>query len=285
MREIAQRSALLGRPRGQPERDPHEAGQLDDDGSSVRRSRQLDGVSLVVIGGSQDLDASSRPRSTFRLHDEQLGYFVAAAETFSLGPADALLDLDFTDAYNKTIVLVHNFRGTVNGDLDADDDCVLDSTPWDTDLGSINWLSGGDTNCTYGAVAVGPDGDFSPAHAYICDAANGVWGIGTFAADDEAAADTPGADNPQDCDTTDCEEAVSRGLDAVASDPADLRSDCCSNWTPASPSSCRELTYDATAPAIVDVSSSASIRSAGNGEYINRHAPNRSMTGHRHHRR
>ena len=105
--------------------------------------------------------------------------------TFTLGSADAILELNFNDTMNKTLLLVHNFVGTVNGDLDTDDDCSLNTTPWDTEIDGINWISGLDSNCTYATVSAGPDGVFSPAHAYICDPSSGTWGVGTFGADDD----------------------------------------------------------------------------------------------------
>jgi hypothetical protein len=131
----------------------------------------------------------------------------------------------------------------------------LNSTPWDTEIDGINWISGLDSNCTYATVSAGPDGVFSPAHAYICDPSNGTWGVGSFGADDDNAADTPNAENLSDCDTSDCEECVTQGLDAVACDLLQTyASDCCGAWD----ASCddfvaRHLTYAASAPIAVDV--------------------------------
>jgi hypothetical protein len=217
----------------------------------------LDGVSLLVIGGT-GTDPNGVVETAVNLSGYSIngnGFFVAAEATFTLGSADAILELNFNDTMNKTLLLVHNFMGTVNGDLDTDDDCSLDSAPWDAEIDGINWISGLDSNCTYATISAGPDGVFSPAHAYICDAGNNTWGVGTFGADDEAAADTPNADNPTDCDTTDCEDCVTQGLDAVACDLLQTyRSDCCGNWD----ASCdefvsRNLVFDASAPLAVDV--------------------------------
>ena len=193
----------------------------------------LDGVSLLVLG-SLGTDSSGAVETAINLSGTSIGssgYFVVAEDTFTLGTADAIRDLNFNDSSNKTLVLAFNFIGTVNGDLDANADCTLDSTPWDEEIDSINLLDGSAANCFYATTSAGPDGIFSPAHAYICSPDGTTWGVGTFNVQDPNAVDTPGAANPTDCDPTDCEGAAAQGLDLVGTDLIETyRPDCCDNW-------------------------------------------------------
>ena len=217
----------------------------------------LDGVSLVVIG-SAGADSNGGIETAVNLSGYTIGntgYFVVAEDTFTLGTADATIDLVFNDTMNKSLMLVYNFNGTVNGDIDVNDDCTLDTEPWSDLIDGVAWLSGLDTNCVYTATTAGPDGDYSPGHAYVCNSGSGTWGVGTFAADDAAAADTPGTANPEDCDTTDCEEAIAQGLDAVGIDLIQTyEPECCSSWDAACDDFvARNLTFDASAPAAVEV--------------------------------
>ena len=150
----------------------------------------LDGVSLLVVGGGgTDLNGEIETAVNLSGHSMPAsGYFVVAEESFTLGTADMTIDLNFNDTYNKTLLLVYNFVGTVNGDLDANDDCTLDTTPWDSEMDGVAWMSGLDTNCVYATASAGPDGDYSPGHAYLCDVNTSTWGVGTFYADDAEAA-------------------------------------------------------------------------------------------------
>ncbi len=217
----------------------------------------LDGVSLLVIG-SVGADNDGSIETAVNLSGYTIGasgYFVAAEETFTLGTPDAIVNLDFNDTFNKTLLLVYNFVGTVKGDLDADNDCSLDSQPWDGTMDALGWVGGQDTNCVYATTTAGPDGNFTPGHAYLCDVATGTWGLGTFSVDDAARADTPGAANPADCDTTDCEGAIAQGLDAVGIDIIQtFVPECCAAWDAACDDFvARNLTFAAAAPATVEV--------------------------------
>lgn len=264
-----------------------QAGADDDEFVEIIGSpgTSLDGVSIVLVG-STGADNNGAVETAVNLSGYTIpsdGYFVVAEDTFTLGTADAVLDLNFNDTFNKTLVLVYNFVGTVNGDLDANDDCALDSGPWDDQLDSVALIGGNDTNCFYSSSIAGPDGDFTPGHIYICDAGSGTWGLGTFSVTDPNAADTPGAPNPADCDTTDCEGAIAQGLDAVGLNLIETyRPDCCDNWD----ASCddfitRNYTFASAAPAQVDVVE-VRIDQIGddNDEYIELStAPGQSMDG------
>lgn len=152
----------------------------------------LDGLTYLVIGDGAggsgvieavvDLTGASIGTS---------GFFVAAESTFSLGTADATVNLNFENGDNVTHLLVDGFTGANGDDLDTDDDGTLDSSPWSTIVDSVALIqstSSGDL--VYSANQVGPDGSFVPGHVFLCDDG---WRIGSF--DPVGGDDTPGAAN------------------------------------------------------------------------------------------
>jgi len=156
----------------------------------------LAGLTYLVIGDGAgasgtieavvDLTGSSIPAS---------GFFVAAEGTFTLGTADLVTSVNFENSDNATHLLVDGFTGANGDDLDADDDGVLDVTPWSTELDRIALVEEENpptgTEFHYGPPSVGPDGTFVPGHSYSCPAG---WEIGVF--DPVGGVDTPGAANP-----------------------------------------------------------------------------------------
>jgi predicted extracellular nuclease len=93
-----------------------------------------------------------------------------------------------------TYFLVSNFTGAVGDDLDADDNGVLDSMPWDLVVDAINLRDSGPSDFDYGVLSVGPDGSFLPSGTYRCpDAPDGLLGsaIHNFSVPDG----TPGVTN------------------------------------------------------------------------------------------
>ncbi len=157
----------------------------------------LDGLTYVVIGDGAtasgtiemalDLTGSSIPAD---------GVFLAAESTFSLGGSvDLTASLSFENGDNVSHYLVRGFTGALGDDLDVDDDCVLDSTPWAGIEDQIALLEEANpptgTECHYGANTIGPDGTFVPGHVYRCP--NNVWVIGEF--DPALLDDTPGVGN------------------------------------------------------------------------------------------
>ena len=247
----------------------------------------LDGVSILVVGGN-GVDQNGEIETAINLGGFAIpssGYFVVAESTFALGTADATLDLEFTDANNKTFLLVYNFDGTVLGDLDSDNDCGIDGLAWDAELDGVSMVDPNATNCTYALATGGPDGLFSPGHIYVCDASTNPvsWGVGTFNPTDEGTADTPGAANsticgdepsvcgdgicsadedfvtcPDDCDDggSGCPEFDSRGIVYPCTyifetlDPG-----CCDTWN----AGCQSIynsycNFEASAPAEISIS-------------------------------
>jgi uncharacterized repeat protein (TIGR01451 family) len=122
------------------------------------------------------------------------GFFVAAESTFSLGTADLVTDLNFENSDNVTHLIVRDFSGALNEDLDTNDDGILDVTPWTEVVDLIALILEDNPPVTteyhYGPPTVGPDGSYVPGHAYRCSS---TWIVGQF--DPAAGDDTPGTAN------------------------------------------------------------------------------------------
>ena len=126
------------------------------------------------------------------------GFFLVAEATMTIGTPDYIANLNFENSDNVTHLLVSGFTGSDGDDLDIDDDCVLDVTPWTAVVDLIALVEEENppagTECHYGPPAVGPDGTFAPGHVYRC-ADTGIWAIGQF--DIPGGVDTPGTINPE----------------------------------------------------------------------------------------
>ena len=197
-------------------------GRYEDDFFEVSGAAgsSLDGVSLVVLGRS-GTDTNGVIEGAVNLSGFEIpasGFFVVAEETFRIGKADKVAELPFKERGNrfdedyKTYLLVYNFTGTVNTDLDADDDCTMESEPWDVILDSISIINSqsdreGTANCRYSQNTVGSESFFTPAHIFVCDTFGGSWNHGSFEVygngynNPITSSDSPGGPNPTDCST------------------------------------------------------------------------------------
>ncbi len=126
------------------------------------------------------------------------GYFVVAEPTFTLGTPDyttASNALNFENSDNVTHMLVKNFSGALNQDLDTNDDGVFDVTPWTelTDKVAVIMQENppASTEYHYGPPTAGPSGSLPPAHVYYHDS---EWYMGSM--DIGTGLDTPGYANP-----------------------------------------------------------------------------------------
>jgi hypothetical protein len=154
----------------------------------------LDGLTYIVIGDGVTGDGTVENVTDLSGNIIPLnGIFVAAESTFSLGTADLVADLNFENNDNVTHLIVKDFNGAIDDDLDTDDDGVLDITPWSeiVDCVAFVGLPGGEY--TYCSEIVGPDDIFVPGHIYRC---TDGWHIGAF--DPAGGNDTPGSAN--DCE-------------------------------------------------------------------------------------
>ena len=157
----------------------------------------LDGLTYLVIGdGAGGSGVSDYALNLTGNSIGASGFFVAAEDTDlpGGGTVDLVTGIGFENSDNVTHMLVAGFTGAPGDDLDTDDDCVLDSTPWAGVVDSIALLEEenppSSTECHYGPPSVGPDGNFVPGHVYRCNSA-GLWTIGAFSPD--GGDDTPGA--------------------------------------------------------------------------------------------
>ncbi len=126
------------------------------------------------------------------------GYFVAAESSFSLGTANLTTTLGFENSDNVTHMLVTGFTGTLQDDLDTNDDGFLDVQPWSEVIDVVALVetpfSGDKTyELMFGGASVGPDGTFVPGHVFECTAG---WQIGAFST---GTTDTPGGPNSPVC--------------------------------------------------------------------------------------
>jgi len=111
----------------------------------------------------------------------------------------ATKNLNFENNDNVTHMIVEGFTGTVNTDLDTDDDGVLDIVPWTRIVDSVALIdTPGAGDLVYSTTQVGPDPvtGGQPAHVYWCD--GGGWQIGVF--DPECLTDSAG--EPNNCSPT-----------------------------------------------------------------------------------
>ena len=181
----------------QPSTDNDEYFEITGTGSS-----SLDGLTYVVIGDGTggsgvieavvDLTGQTIPAD---------GFFVAAEGSFTFGTADFTTTLNFENSDNTTHLLVQGFSGSNGDDLDTNDDCVLDTTPWTSVVDGVALIEEANppasTECHYGTDlgvdVVGPDGSFAPGHIGRDPDSTGPWIIGDF--DQTAGTDSPGASN------------------------------------------------------------------------------------------
>ncbi|MFQ5411884.1 MAG: hypothetical protein ACE5EC_06285, partial [Phycisphaerae bacterium] len=133
------------------------------------------------------------------------GHFLAAdSTTFTLAPiVDIDLDtaLNFEDSDNVTHLLVAGFSGAIGDDLDGNDDCVLDSTPWVSESDRVALVEEANpplaTECHYGTTPDNTIQDiatgFAPGHVLRLPDAGLPWLIGDF--NPFFGDDTPGVVN------------------------------------------------------------------------------------------
>lgn len=179
----------------------------------------LTGLSLVIIGDGTTAQASGVAERVRALD----GFSIPADGTLLVGnPAlnpdvgngagsgGANLNSDWIEnSDNITIMLVRGWTGTLNMDLDTNDDGQFDLTPWIEIVDTIALIESpiippSGTEYAYGPNRIGPDGAFVPGHIWRCQD-TGCWNIGLFdvTANETAGNETPGT-NGQDCEETSC---------------------------------------------------------------------------------
>ncbi len=165
-------------------------------------STSLTGLTYLVIGDGAG--GSGTIEAVVDLTGQTIpadGFFVAAEATFTFGTADFTTNLNFENSDNVTHLLVSGFTGADGDDLDTNDDCVLDVTPWTAVVDGVALIEEANpptgTECHYAdslmLPTVGPDGTFVPGQVGRDPDGSGPWIIGVF--DLSGGTDSPGASN------------------------------------------------------------------------------------------
>lgn len=171
--------------------------------------QSLNGITLIVLGDGTG--GSGTIEAVVSLHGSVVpadGHFLCVEPTFTLAPPaqrDLVVNdlLNFENSDNVTFVLVTNFYGSLDQDLDTNNDGVLDVTPWTAVVDAVGlvetpnppptgeeWVYG----AALGFVDVGPDATFVPGHVYRCETTR-TWTIGLFDPAATGATDTAGVLN------------------------------------------------------------------------------------------
>ena len=145
--------------------------------------QSMDGISLIIIGdGAGGSGVVEEVIDLSGLVVGSDGALLICAETFTLAPI-ALADLipeggvNLENSDNITLALVTNFTGSLDQDLDTDDDGTLDATPWLGVVDAVGSVENTDTPPTgtewsyatsLGGEDIGPDTTFAPAHIWRC---------------------------------------------------------------------------------------------------------------------
>jgi len=168
----------------------------------------LDDMTYVVIGdGASPATGSGVIEAVIQLSGHVLpsnGLFLIVENTFSLGgglsEADLVVagdGLNFENSDNVTHLLVRGFFGFVGQDLDTNDDCALDITPWNLIDDQVSILQEanppGTSECVYSTNTVGPANGSAPGLAIRCAGRIPEWRSGAFSPG--SAEDTPGQPN------------------------------------------------------------------------------------------
>jgi hypothetical protein len=164
----------------------------------------LAGYQVVVIGdgtGGCGIVEAAIDLSGYTIQPDGVFALRYSGGTAALAGYDANSTGSFENSDNLTFLLVAGFVGTVNQDLDTNNDGVLDLQPWSSIVDEVGLAEGVlPIDCTnnehlYTGVVVGPDGTFVPGHVFRC---GNQWFIGPFGTTwPTGIQDTPGA--PNDC--------------------------------------------------------------------------------------
>lgn len=205
----------------------------------------LAGIFVITLGDFTPADGSAadlqgRVESVADLSLASIqadGRCLVAESTFTLGVADYTVvgnELNFENSDNVTVLLVRGFTGTLDQDLDLNDDGVLDLQPWIELLDSVA-VVGSDTTFVY-APSVGPDGVYVPGHVSRCE--SNEWKIGAF--DATAGGDTPGEANLP-CSAfpiLECGQEEAGACDVVHANPYCSTQSCCTAVCATDPACC-----------------------------------------------
>ena len=221
----------------------------------------LAGYTYLVIGdnnvvGSVDLAGSIE--SVTPLDGAVIpadGYLLVAKLTMTIAIPDFIVvatAMNFENSDNVTHMLVANFTGVLNGDVDLDNNCAIDAgAPWSAIVDSIA-LTGLDTTCVYSSEIAGPDATFTTVHAFRCYP-DGLVSVGAY--DLFAGGDTPGFQN-RACGlgpVLECGESITGLCTQAHANPYCADSVCCTLICSTQPLCC-SVTWDAACAAAATAS-------------------------------
>jgi hypothetical protein len=194
---------------GQPGPDNQDYFELASDAGEAGDS--LENLYYLVIGDDEFGGNSGVIEKAFSLSHGFARYYLAAnghifqtpggVPTNSVG-GNFAYGFELEDDDNVTHLLVSHFCWpgicSPTGDLDTNDDGVLDYRPWSRILDSVSIVK--DPTATvsekyYSPNVVGPDGLTSPTHIYRSPNFSGGWVIGDYDGLPNGFRDTPGAAN------------------------------------------------------------------------------------------
>ena len=136
----------------------------------------LDGYGYVVIGDGGGAGIGGGIDAAIPLDGYVIpadGYLLIAESSFTLATADYTTSINFENSDNVTHLLVEGTLPASGDDLDTDDDGVIDAAPWNSVIDGIALVETPTAGELYydnlpNTVAIGPDGNFVPAHVYRC---------------------------------------------------------------------------------------------------------------------
>ncbi len=162
--------------------------------------QSLAGYTYLVIGdgtGGCGIVECVVPLSAYTIPSDS--YLAVCRTAGTLGGYDVtgVTAINFENTDNTTHMLVYNFTGTLNQDLDTNNDGVLDITPWAGLVDAVGIRSLATVDCVtyeyvYATNLVGPDGTAVPAQVYRC---GDGWYVGTLSL--SGGYDSPGMENPE----------------------------------------------------------------------------------------
>ena len=162
---------------------------------------------LIVLGDLGGNDASGNVDRAYDLGGNTAtgNYFLIANDGIFDVTADYSAGTNiFENNDSITFLLVTDFTGATNTDLDTDNDGVLDSMPWGSILDAVSIIQPGDpavdgvgyaTSLGFMNAEVTSDDGFTPAHVLRSPSGTGAWVRGPFGSAEVPAVDTPGAEN------------------------------------------------------------------------------------------
>ncbi|MGJ8697266.1 MAG: lamin tail domain-containing protein [Verrucomicrobiaceae bacterium] len=161
---------------------------------------------LIVVGDRGGSDTSGNIDRAYDLSGSTVNgnYFLIANDGIIGATPDYFAGTNiFENGDTETFLLVTDFTGSINDDLDTDNDGMIDSTPWGSIIDAVSIVEPGEAPGTVGfgyAASLGftdvlGEGGFVPAHVLRSPNGTGAWVLGPFGSDEVPAIDTPGALN------------------------------------------------------------------------------------------